>query len=175
MPRNAARFAVGAVASARSAPGHYWPCRRAETALVARFSAPSAKRLPALPHPRHRRRLNPRECLTLVADTSLSGRRVGCALDAIIRARRAGRLRLRQRHRTDSQWSGVECHYIAPDKPQQNAFIESFNGRLRDELFNETLFGSLAHARAALAEWRLEYNPALQHPSVYAIEVHRSC
>ena len=41
--------------------------------------------------------------------------------------------------------------HIAPGKPQQNAFIESFNGRLRDELLNETLFGSLSHAREALA------------------------
>ena len=45
----------------------------------------------------------------------------------------------------------VEWHYISPGKPQQNAFIESFNGRLRDELLNETLFGSLSHAREALA------------------------
>ena len=41
---------------------------------------------------------------------------------------------------------------------QKRAFIESFNGRLRDELLNETLFSSLAHARAVLAEWRLDYN-----------------
>jgi putative transposase len=47
--------------------------------------------------------------------------------------------------------SGVGWHYIAPGKPQQNGFIESFNGRLRDELLNETRFGSLAQARAALA------------------------
>ena len=47
--------------------------------------------------------------------------------------------------------SGVEWHYIAPGKPMQNGFIESFNGRLRDELLNETLFTSLAQARVALA------------------------
>src|SRR4051794_12539899 len=46
-----------------------------------------------------------------------------------------------------SQETGVEWHY-APGRPQQNAFIESFNGRVRNELLNETLFGSLAHARA---------------------------
>ncbi len=44
-----------------------------------------------------------------------------------------------------------DWHYIAPGKPTQNAFIESFNGRLRDELLNETLFPSLHHARATLA------------------------
>ena len=65
-----------------------------------------------------------------------------------------------------SQESAVEWHYIAPGKPQQNAFIESFNSRLRDELLNETLFGSLAHARAALAEWRLDYNTARPHSSL---------
>jgi putative transposase len=49
-----------------------------------------------------------------------------------------------------SQERRVEWHYIAPGKPQQNAFIESFIGRLRDELLNETLFASLAHVREAL-------------------------
>ena len=44
----------------------------------------------------------------------------------------------------------VDWHYIAPGKPTQNAFIESFNGRLRDELLNETLFPSVAYARATL-------------------------
>jgi putative transposase len=44
----------------------------------------------------------------------------------------------------------IDWHYIAPGKPMQNGFIESFNGRLRDELLNETLFPSLSHARAML-------------------------
>jgi putative transposase len=48
------------------------------------------------------------------------------------------------------QETDVDWHYIAPGKPQQNAFVESFNGRLRDELLNETLFVSLAHARIVL-------------------------
>ena len=47
----------------------------------------------------------------------------------------------------------VEWHYIAPGKPMQNGFIESFNGRLRGELLNYTLFSSLAQARAALFRW----------------------
>ena len=57
----------------------------------------------------------------------------------------------------------VEWHYIAPGKPMQNAFIESFNGRLRDELLNETLFTSLAQARVALAGWRDDYNDNRPH------------
>ena len=69
----------------------------------------------------------------------------------------------------------VGWHYIAPGKPQQNGFSESFNGRLRDELLNETLFRSLPHARAKLADWRRDYNEVRPHsslgylaPSVYA-------
>lgn len=63
-------------------------------------------------------------------------------------------------------WSAktrVEWHYIAPGKPWQNGLIESFNGRLRDELLNETLFSSLAQARAELAIWRTDYNGSRPH------------
>jgi len=74
-----------------------------------------------------------------------------------------------------SQETRVEWHYIAPGKPQQNAFIESFNGRLRDELLNETLFTSLAHARTALDAWKDDYNTIRPHsaignvpPAIYA-------
>ena len=58
---------------------------------------------------------------------------------------------------------GVGWHYIAPGKPQQNGFNESFNGRLRDELLNETLFRSLPHARAVLEAWRRDYNEQRPH------------
>lgn len=54
-------------------------------------------------------------------------------------------------------------HYIAPGKPQQNGFNESFNGRLRDELLNETLFPSLPHARVVLETWRRDYNETRPH------------
>jgi hypothetical protein len=74
-----------------------------------------------------------------------------------------------------SQEQRVEWHYIAPGRPQQNAFIESFNGRLRDELLNETLFASLAHAREAMSLWREDYNTVRPHsrlgnlpPAVFA-------
>ena len=50
-----------------------------------------------------------------------------------------------------SQDQCVELHYIEPEKPQQNAFIESFNGKLRDEFLNETVFSTLAEARIMLA------------------------
>ena len=57
-----------------------------------------------------------------------------------------------------SQERQIAWHYIAPGKPTQNAFIESFNARLRDELLNETLFTSLAQVRAVLAAWKDDYN-----------------
>lgn len=62
-----------------------------------------------------------------------------------------------------SQERRVEWHYIAPGKPQQNGFVESFNGRLRDECLNETLFTTLAQARAVLAAWQHDYNQVRPH------------
>jgi putative transposase len=62
-----------------------------------------------------------------------------------------------------AQDARVEWHYIAPGKPQQNDFIESFNGRLRDECLNETLFTSLGHAKAVLAAWQHDYNTQRPH------------
>src|SRR6266436_1092592 len=128
-----------------------------------------------------------RECLCLVADTSLSGLRVVRELDALI-ARRGRPLGCVSDNGTEltsmailrwSQTSGVDWHYIAPGKPTQNAFIESFNGRLRDELLNETLFTSLAQARVLIRCWRADYNDARPHsqlgwktPSEFAITCH---
>ena len=112
-----------------------------------------------------------RECLALVADTSLSGLRVARELDILIAARSKPATVVSD-NGTEltsmailrwSQATRVEWHYIAPGKPQQNAFVESFNGRLRDELLNETLFTSLGHAREALATWRLDYNTVRPH------------
>jgi putative transposase len=67
------------------------------------------------------------------------------------------------------EWCGearVEWHYTAPGKPTQNAFVESFNGRMRDELLNETLFTSLAHAREKIAAWTHDYNTGRPHSSL---------
>jgi putative transposase len=115
-----------------------------------------------------------RECLGLVADTSLSGRRVTRELDAIItkRGRPVSCVSDNGTELTSSavlkwcQTSGVEWQYIAPGKPQQNAFIESFNGRLRDECLNETLFTSLHHARQVLEAWRTDYNSIRPHSAL---------
>ena len=65
-------------------------------------------------------------------------------------------------------WSGetrVEWHYIAPGKPTQNGFVESFNGRMRDELLNETLFFTVRQAREVLARWVDDYNTERPHSS----------
>jgi putative transposase len=61
------------------------------------------------------------------------------------------------------QNSKVDWHYTAPGKPQQNAFAESFIGRLRDECLNETLFTSLRQTRAVLSAWRRDYNDVRPH------------
>ena len=112
-----------------------------------------------------------RECLALVADTSLSGARVARELDDIVR-QRVRPTSIVSDNSTEftsnailgwAQKTGVGWHYIAPGKPQQNGLIESFNGRLRDELLNETLFRSLPHARAVLEAWRRDYNEKRPH------------
>jgi putative transposase len=63
----------------------------------------------------------------------------------------------------------LDWHYIAPGKPMQNAFIESFNSQLRDECLNEHVFMSLAEARATIAAWRDDYNYSRPHSSLGAL------
>ena len=60
----------------------------------------------------------------------------------------------------------VDWHYIAPGKPAQNGFIESFNARLRDECLNEQLFNSLPEARRIIETWRIDYNTKRPHTSL---------
>ena len=57
----------------------------------------------------------------------------------------------------------VRLHFIQPGKPTQNAFVESFNGRFRDECLNENEFASLAQARTIIESWRLDYNGTRPH------------
>lgn len=128
-----------------------------------------------------------RECLALVADTSLSGARVVRELDRLMIARGKPTMIVSDNGSELTSnailaWADqarVEWHYIAPGKPMQNAFIESFNGRLRDELLNETLFTSLAQARVALGCWMVDYNGFRPHsqlgwrtPSEFALTFH---
>jgi putative transposase len=60
----------------------------------------------------------------------------------------------------------IDWHYIAPGRPMQNGFCESFNGRMRDELLNETLFFGLDHARQAIGAWADDYNAERPHSSL---------
>ena len=115
-----------------------------------------------------------RESLALIPDTSLSGARVARELDALI-AHRGRPKTCVSDNGTEltsmailkwTQTSGVDWHYIAPGKPQQNAFVESFIGRLRDECLNETLFVSLPQARAVLDAWRADYNGVRPHSAL---------
>ena len=115
-----------------------------------------------------------RESLALIPDTSLSGARVARELDTLI-ARRGRPRACVSDNGTELtsmailQWSevsGVAWHYIAPGKPQQNAFAESFIGRLRDECLNETLFVSLSQARSVLDAWRTDYNGVRPHSAL---------
>ena len=115
-----------------------------------------------------------RECLCLVADTSLSGHRLARELDTLI-AKRGKPKTIVSDNGTEMtsmailkwcQHTNIEWHYIAPGKPMQNGFIESFNGSFRDECLNETLFSSLGQARATITAWREDYNVNRPHSSL---------
>ncbi|MGX1501284.1 transposase InsO family protein [Labrenzia sp. MBR-25] len=117
-----------------------------------------------------------RECLATVVDNSISGARVARELDMI--AERRGRYPLmvvvsdngtELTSNAMLKWQqdrSVEWHYIAPGKPMQNGFVESFNGRLRDECLNEHLFRSYRHARNIIETWRTDYNLNRPHTSL---------
>lgn len=109
-----------------------------------------------------------------MADTSLSGARVARELDQIITDRGVPRTIVSD-NGTEftsmavlkwAQETGIDWHYIAPGKPQQNAFIESFNGKLRDECLNETLFSTLTEARQTLELWKEDYNTERPHSAL---------
>ena len=115
-----------------------------------------------------------RENLCLIADTSISGARVARELDALVRAYGKPKSIVSDNgteftSRAILKWANdnkVDWHDIDPGKPQQNAFIESFNGSLRDECLNEEMFDSLDDARRKLALWRYDYNNVRPHSSL---------
>ena len=115
-----------------------------------------------------------RECLAAIPDTSISGKRVARELTAVITRRGKPQMIVSDNGSEFTSnailsWATehrVEWHYIAPGKPMQNGFIESFNGRMRDELLNETLFVDLDHARRAIGDWVTDYNTARPHSSI---------
>lgn len=115
-----------------------------------------------------------RECLGLVVDTSLTAPRVVRELDRIVETRCCPRMIVSDNGTEFTsnailawqQERDVEWHYIAPGKPMQNGFVESFNGRLRDECLNEHLFTSYRHAREIISAWREDYNQHRPHTSL---------
>jgi putative transposase len=115
-----------------------------------------------------------RECLAAVPDTSISGHRVVRELTSLIAQRgKPGVIVSDNGTELTSNavvaWCGemgVEWHYIVPGKPMQNGYVESINGRRRDELLNETLFLSMAHARVEIATWVENCNHDRPHSSL---------
>jgi putative transposase len=116
----------------------------------------------------------PRECPAIEVDTSLGGLRVQRVLDRL-----AGERGLPEaivldngpefRGRVLAAWSeqrGVRLEFIQPGKPVQNAYVESFNGRLRDECLNINLFWSLTQARVVIGDWKDEYNHHRRHSAL---------
>lgn len=115
-----------------------------------------------------------RECLTSIADFSLSGKRVGRELQNIIQ-RKGKPTMIVSDNGTEFtsnavlefvQQEKVNWHYIVPGKPMQNGFCESFNGKMRDEFLNQTLFSSLNHAKEKLAKWVHHYNYERPHSAL---------
>ena len=115
-----------------------------------------------------------RECLAAIPDTSISGRRVARELTALIERRGTPGMIVSD-HGTEftsnamlawAQERKVAWHFIAPGKPMQNGFCESFNGRMRDELLNESLFFGLDHAPAKITDWIDDYNQRRPHSAL---------
>ena len=115
-----------------------------------------------------------RECPVIEVDTSLGGLRVRRVLDRIASARGLPEAIVVDngpefRGRALAAWSeerGVRLEFIQPGKPVQNAFVESFNGRLRDECLNANWFTSLSDARRKIETWRQDYNQQRPHSSL---------
>ena len=117
-----------------------------------------------------------RECLAAVVDTSLGGVRVVRELERLVTERGTPGVIVSDNGTELTscavlRWATgrLDWHYIEPGKPVQNAFIESFNSRLRDECLNEHVFLTLAEARATIDAWRQDYNHLRPHGSLGAL------
>jgi transposase InsO family protein len=115
-----------------------------------------------------------RECLAAIPDTSISGKRVARELTMIVNLRGRPQMIVSDNGTEFTSnailgWAkdhDVDWHYIAPGRPMQNGYIESFNGRMRDELLNESLFIHLEQARHLISAWVADYNTARPHSSL---------
>jgi len=115
-----------------------------------------------------------RESPAIEVDTSLGGRRVVRVLDRVVEKRgKPDSVTVDNGTEFDSKavdaWghtNGVKIVFIRPGKPNENAFIESFNGRFREECLNENLFENLDEARKIIEDWRNDYNEERPHGSL---------
>jgi putative transposase len=115
-----------------------------------------------------------RESLAIAVDTSLPGLRVREVLQRLAESRGLPQsITVDHGPEFESQvldaWAyqnGVRLAFIRPGKPNENAYVESFNGRLRDECLNEHWFLTLAHAQTAVEAWRVEYNTERPHSAL---------
>ncbi|MFC1629010.1 IS3 family transposase [Gemmatimonadota bacterium] len=115
-----------------------------------------------------------RECLAIEVDTSLPGARVVRVLDRLIKERGKPDVIVTDNGpeftgKALDAWAyqnDVKLDFIDPGKPNQNAFIESFNSKIRDECLNEHWFESLQEARTRIEFWRYEYNHLRPHSSL---------
>jgi len=115
-----------------------------------------------------------KEAIDIVVDHSISGRYVTRVLDRLAQLRELPRaIRTDQGPEFTSkaldQWAyehSIELKRIEPGKPMQNAYVESFNGKFRDECLNEHWFVSLPHARIIIAAWKHDYNEQRPHSSL---------
>jgi len=115
-----------------------------------------------------------RECPAIEVDTSLGGARVVSVLERLSQTRGLPDVitldngpEFAGRHL--DEWAfrnGVKLNFIRPGKPIENAFAESFNGRLRDECLNTNWFINLKHAREIIEDWRRDYNEVRPHSSL---------
>jgi len=115
-----------------------------------------------------------RECLAAEVDTSITGARVVRVLERLREQRGLPQILVMDNGpefagRVLDVWAygkSVTLHFIEPGKPIQNAFIESFNGKMRDECLNEHWFLSLGEARQTIEAWRRDYNEVRPHASL---------
>ena len=115
-----------------------------------------------------------REALATVVETSISGLRVARELERLVLFRGAPTAIVTDNgpeftSRALDAWCherGVRHHFIRPGKPVENAFIESFNGRLRDECLDVHWFSAIEQARTEIEEWRCDYNEQRPHSSL---------
>lgn len=115
-----------------------------------------------------------RESPAIEVDTSLSGLRVSRVLDQLAQTRGLPEIITVDNgpefaSKALDEWAyrnGVKLHFIRPGKPVENCYIESFNGKFRDECLNEHWFSNLQEARKIIEAWRLDYNQYRPHSSL---------